>query len=130
MNASPSEARVMSKFSHQPLLRCFTRASLSIREIALTNREHTMNKLLLKQLKQHVHHLEPVVLLGAKGLTNAVHAEIECALQAHELIKIKLSSKDKAEKDLLTKTICEAHHATLITQIGHIIAIYRQRIEE
>ena len=80
-----------------------------------------------KSLKQLSHHLEPVILLGAKGLTDAVHKEIEAALEAHELVKIKLSSKDKLEKQKLTETICQTHHADLINQIGHMIVIYRER---
>lgn len=83
----------------------------------------------LKSLKQKTHHLHPVILLGAKGLTDAVHKEIACALEAHELIKIKLSSKDKAEKQLLAEAICKKHDATLVNQIGHIIAIYKKRPE-
>ncbi|MCX7124442.1 MAG: YhbY family RNA-binding protein [Gammaproteobacteria bacterium] len=79
----------------------------------------------IKTLKQLSHHLEAVILLGAKGLTDAVHKEIDCALDSHELIKIKLSSKDKAEKQLLATTICEKNKATLIDQIGHVITIYR-----
>lgn len=85
-----------------------------------------ISKQKLKSLKQQSHHLEPVVLLGAKGLTDAVHKEIEVALEAHELIKIKLSSKEKDEKELLTKSICEKHDATLIAQIGHVITIYKK----
>lgn len=83
----------------------------------------------IKQLKQLSHHLDPVILLGAKGLTDAVHKEIDCALDAHELIKIKLNSKDKAEKQVIAETICKKHRAVLVNQIGHIIAIYRERIE-
>lgn len=83
-----------------------------------------------KTLKQLSHHLEPVILLGGKGLTQAVHAEIDRALDAHELIKIKLSSKDKAEKQQMTDAICEKHGAELVNQIGHVIAIYRKRIKE
>lgn len=78
-------------------------------------------------LKQLSHHLEPVVLLGAKGLTVAVHKEIEVALRAHELVKIKLSSKDKIEKQNLAETICQKQGATLINQIGHMIVIYRKK---
>lgn len=78
----------------------------------------------MKQLKSLAHHLNPVVLLGSKGLTEAVHQQITQALFDHELIKIKLHSKDKSEKAMLAKAICERHHATLITQIGHVIAIY------
>ena len=85
-----------------------------------------LNKTQLKSLKQLSHHLEPVVLLGAKGLTDAVHKEIDVALDSHELIKIKLSSKDKAEKIVLADTICEKHSATLIAQIGHIITVYKK----
>lgn len=81
-------------------------------------------------LKKLSHHLEPVVLLGAKGLTEAVHKEIEVALESHELIKIKLSSKDKLEKQQLTDMICERHNATLINKIGHIIVIYREKQED
>ncbi|MDP1573564.1 MAG: YhbY family RNA-binding protein [Coxiellaceae bacterium] len=84
---------------------------------------------LIKSLKKLSHHLDPVVLLGAKGLTDAVHAEIESALEAHELIKIKLSSKDKTEKNVMAETICKKHKAILVNQIGHIIAIYRKRLE-
>lgn len=79
----------------------------------------------IKSLKQLSHHLEPVVLLGAKGLTDAVHKEIDIALESHELIKIKLSSKDKLEKQKLADEICKKHGATLVNQIGHVIVIYR-----
>ena len=81
----------------------------------------------MKSLKQRSHHLEPVILLGSKGLTDAVHKEIEIALHAHELIKIKLASRDKSEKQKLAEAICEKHGATLVTQIGHVITIYRKR---
>lgn len=80
----------------------------------------------IKSLKQLSHHLEPVVLLGAKGLTDAVHKEIDVALESHELIKIKLSSKDKLEKQKLADDICKKHGATLVNQIGHVIVIYRK----
>lgn len=82
-----------------------------------------------RSLKKLSHHLEPVVLLGAKGLTDAVHKEIEVALESHELIKIKLSSKDKLEKQALAETICKKHDATLVNQIGHVIVIYRKSQE-
>jgi len=77
-------------------------------------------------LKRLSHQLKPVILLGANGLTDSVHTEIERALYDHELIKIKLCSKDKAEKQLLTDTICQLHNATFITQIGHVITIYKR----
>lgn len=83
-----------------------------------------LSKQKIRELKSQAHHLDPVILMGANGLTDAVHAEIERALFDHELIKIKLSSKDKDEKAKLTQAILDHHHATLIAKIGHVIAIY------
>ncbi len=83
-----------------------------------------------KKLKLQVHALHPVVLLGAKGLTDAVQKEIDAALDIHELIKVRLSAPDHASRDEMIKAICEAQHAELIVQIGHIIAIYRKRVDE
>ncbi|MGA2655297.1 MAG: YhbY family RNA-binding protein [Gammaproteobacteria bacterium] len=83
-----------------------------------------------KQLKQKAHVLEPVVLLGAKGLTDAVQKEIDMALNTHELIKVRLNAPDHESRDAMIKTICEVQHAELIVQIGKIIAIYRKREEK
>lgn len=48
-----------------------------------------------QSLKAKAHHLKPVILLGAKGLTPAVVEETNVALTAHELIKVKLSGVEK-----------------------------------
>ena len=79
-----------------------------------------------RELKSQSQLIKPVVLLGANGLTDSVHKEIERALNAHELVKIKLSSKDKSEKDDLAQAICDQHDAELIAQIGHVITVYRK----
>ncbi|WP_337497811.1 YhbY family RNA-binding protein, partial [Sutterella wadsworthensis] len=41
-------------------------------------------------LRAQAHHLNPVVLLGASGLTEAVMKEIDRELKAHELIKVRV----------------------------------------
>ncbi len=89
-----------------------------------------LSKEKIKHLKQQVHALDPVVLLGAKGLTDAVQKEIDMALDAHELIKVRLNAPDHATRDEMIKAICEVQHAELIQQIGHLIAIYRKRQEK
>ncbi len=86
-----------------------------------------MNQTIKKHLKQKAHSLSPVVILGGNGLTEGVHGEIEVALQAHELIKIRVNADDREQRKQLTQQICEKHKAELIQAIGHIIAIYRQR---
>lgn len=84
-----------------------------------------MDKQFKKSLKAKCHHLDTVVRLGANGLTDAVNAEIEVALNAHELIKIKLVG-DKEERKELADEIANQHNAEIINQIGHQLCIYRK----
>ena len=76
------------------------------------------------QLRQQSHTLKPVVIIGSQGLTSAVHEEIDCALEARELIKIRIHSQDRELIKSITATICDEHQATLIQHIGHVILIY------
>ena len=78
-----------------------------------------------KNLKAKAHGLKPEVIVGQAGLTGAVLAEIEIALNSHELIKIKI----RAEKDkrmTITEEICNSVNAELIQKIGQIVVIYRK----
>lgn len=81
-----------------------------------------------QQLKAKAHALKPVVLLGTHGLTAAVNAEIERALNDHELIKIRLNEKDREQKRQLITAICQTHNAELVQAIGFIAVIYRKNI--
>jgi len=86
-----------------------------------------MDKQFKKSLKAKCHHLDTVVRLGSNGLTEAVHAEIDLALNSHELIKIKLVG-DKEERKELANIIAEWHEAEIINQIGHQLCIYRKNV--
>jgi RNA-binding protein len=77
-----------------------------------------------KQLKSDAHSLNPVVMLGQHGLTDAVLAEIEQALDYHELIKIKIRA-ERDERKLISEKICKQTNAELIQSIGACIVIYR-----
>lgn len=84
--------------------------------------------------KQHfrglAHGLKPIIIIGNHGLTPAVQAEINNALEAHELIKIRVNAIDREERQLMTKEICREQHAELIQSIGHIIVIYRENADD
>ncbi len=84
---------------------------------------------LKRQLATQASKLNPIILIGNKGLTEAVHLEIERALHDHELIKIRFHSKDREDKKEMTDLICQRHQATLINKIGHVITIYKPRLE-
>ena len=81
-------------------------------------------------LKRQAHSLEPVVLVGNKGLTPAVIAEIEVALKAHELIKIKLRGLDKEERETAIATLTDQLNAATVTSIGFVVALYRPKPKE
>lgn len=80
----------------------------------------------LKSLATKAQQLKPVVMIGAKGLTESVHQEIEGALLAHELIKIRMPGGDRDAKTALIESIVSQHSATLVQKIGHVITIYRK----
>ncbi|KTC64576.1 putative RNA-binding protein (plasmid) [Legionella adelaidensis] len=89
-----------------------------------------MDSSLKQALKAKAHHLKPVILLGSKGLTPAVLNETDIALNAHELIKVKLTGVEKEEQLQLAQEICTNLHAELVQLIGNIAVIYRENLEK
>ncbi|WP_303817530.1 ribosome assembly RNA-binding protein YhbY [Actinobacillus minor] len=81
-------------------------------------------------LKGLAHHLSPVVMLGGNGLTEGVLAEIENALDYHELIKVKISGADRETKQLIIDAIVRETKAIEVQTIGHILVLYRQSEEK
>ena len=79
-----------------------------------------------RSLKAKAHSLKPVVLLGQKGLTDAVIVEVNAALEAHELIKVKVAAEDREEKAVIIQTMAEKTAADLVGTIGHIAILYRK----
>jgi RNA-binding protein len=77
-----------------------------------------------KKFRAQAHGLKPVIMIGQAGLTSAVLAEIELALDTHELIKIKIRAEREARKQISEK-ICSDTSAALIQAIGQIAVIYR-----
>jgi len=87
-----------------------------------------LTKEFLKNLAVKAQSLRPVVLMGAKGLTEALHKEIDSALTAHELIKVRLHGLPSREtKTEVSNAIVERHHATLVQHIGHVLVLYRPK---
>lgn len=77
-----------------------------------------------KKLRAQAHALKPVILIGQSGLTAAVLAEIESALDYHELIKIRIRA-ERDERKLISERIFAETGSTLIQSIGQIIVLYR-----
>lgn len=83
-----------------------------------------------QSLKAQAHHLKPVILLGAKGLTDAVVAETDMALNTHELIKVKINGAEKEDRIEMSHHLCEQLKAELVQLIGNTAVIYRKKIEK
>jgi RNA-binding protein len=103
--------------------RCLTQTNRYKRQqMNLSNKQ-------MQYLKGLAHPLKPVVQLGNNGLTEGVLAEIENALGFHELIKVKVPSDDKEEKQLIMNAIIGETKAIQVQAIGHVLVMYRQSDE-
>ncbi|KAB2824244.1 ribosome assembly RNA-binding protein YhbY [Aliivibrio sp. S4TY2] len=78
-----------------------------------------------QHLKGLAHNLKPVVMMGSNGLTEAVVAEIEIALNHHELIKVKIASEDRDTKQLIVDAIIRETEAEKVQVIGKTLVLFR-----
>ena len=79
-----------------------------------------------KHLRRLGHKLNPVVTVAGKGLNENVQAEIDRALNDHELIKVKLAVGEREAKQAVSREICSQLKAELVQSIGHVILLYRK----
>ena len=80
-----------------------------------------------RALRAQAHALHPVVTIAANGLSPAVLTEIGRALDAHELIKIKVHGVERKARDLLLLEICHTLNAAPVQHIGTILVVWRER---
>ena len=78
-----------------------------------------------KNLRAQAHHLKPVVIVADKGLSETVVAEIERALNDHELIKVKLRA-DRDKREAWAQSIARQCKAEFIQSIGQVACFYRK----
>lgn len=81
-------------------------------------------------LRARAHHLDPVVSIGARGLTDAVIAELEVALDSHELVKLRIAADDRKQRESIIESLCRRTNAEFVQRIGHTAVVYRERPEE
>lgn len=81
-------------------------------------------------LRAQAHHLDPVVLLGSNGLTEAVMKEIDRELTAHELIKVRVPSDDREERAEIFEKVADALGAARVQMIGKLLVLWRPQQDE
>ena len=82
-----------------------------------------------KALKARAHKLEPVVIIGAKGLTDEVVKEVDLALKSHELIKVRAPTIERVDRGEAMRTLCERTRAEAVQTIGKVFVLYRKKDE-
>ncbi len=91
--------------------------------ISLTSRERA-------HLKARAHALEPVVHVGHAGLTDTLLAEVDRALTAHELIKVRIDEPDRDRRAALGEALCAGTNAAAVHRVGKVLILWRPAPEE
>jgi RNA-binding protein len=78
-------------------------------------------------LKSRAHALEPFVHIGQSGATAAVIAEVDRALTAHELIKVRAGGHDRDARAEIAETISARTGAAIVQQVGKVVVLWRPR---
>ena len=81
-------------------------------------------------LRARAHHLNPVVMLGAAGLTEAVFKETDRALAGHELIKVRVPGDDREEREAICAQLADRLGAARVQVIGKVLVLFRPRPED
>jgi putative YhbY family RNA-binding protein len=78
-----------------------------------------------KSLRASAHHLDPVVMIGTDGLSPAVHKELDVALTAHGLIKVRVLSDSREQRAALLADAADRLGAAAVQHIGKLLVLWR-----
>ena len=83
-----------------------------------------------KDHRAEAHHLNAVVMIGTGGLTDNVKKEIDAALSAHGLIKVRVQSDDRPAREELFRMLADDLDAAPIQHIGKLLVFWRPVAEK
>ena len=83
-----------------------------------------------KEHRAEAHHLDPVVMVGGDGLTANVKKEVDAALNAHGLIKVRVFSDDRVAREAMFHTLADELNAAPIQHIGKLLVLWRPMPEK
>jgi RNA-binding protein len=78
-----------------------------------------------RAMRAKAHHLDPVVHVGQHGLTPAVQHEIDLALTAHELVKVRVQNESRVERQAMLAAICTALDCAPVQHLGKLLILWR-----
>ncbi len=80
----------------------------------------------IRFLRGQAHDLKAILQVGGKGITESLAAEVDAALEHHELIKVKVAAADREQRLQLIEALIARSGAALVQRIGHVAVLYRQ----
>ena len=78
-----------------------------------------------RELRAQAHALHPLVIIGQQGLTPQVLHEIDVALRAHALIKVRVFSEDRTERESMLSRIADELEAAPVQHLGKVLILWR-----
>lgn len=82
-----------------------------------------------RYLRGLAHGIKPVLLVGAKGVSQSLLAELDAVLDQHELVKVKLAAGDRDTRDAWIGEIAAHSTAALVQRIGNVAVLFRRNPE-
>jgi len=76
-------------------------------------------------LRGQAHGLKAMLQVGGKGISDALVAEVDGALEHHELIKVKVAAEDREVRDAMVEELARRAGAALVQRIGHTAVLFR-----
>lgn len=83
----------------------------------------------IRFLRGQAHELRAILQVGGKGVTDAVVAELDGALEHHELVKLRIASDDRDEREAIISDLAGRSGAALVQKIGKVAVLYRPTSE-
>ena len=83
-----------------------------------------------KLKRAEAHHLAPVVAIGHDGATAAVRRELDAALAAHGLVKVRVFSDDRAVREALLAELSSTCGAAPVQHIGKLLVLWRPPVKK
>ncbi len=83
-----------------------------------------------RYLRGLAHGINPVILVGNKGVTPALTKEFGNALDQHELVKVKIAGDDREARAEQIDSLAETAGAEVVQRIGHTATFFRRNKEE
>jgi len=85
---------------------------------------------LRRRLRAAGHHLAAVVQVGKEGVSEPVVRQLDGALKAHELVKVKIGTESPEDRHQAAALLGERTGAQVAQVLGRTVLVYRRHPEK